>query len=40
MKQGDSTMPNLLIVGDTGFVGQHALTHWPQAKGLAIQFTI
>lgn len=26
--------PSLLIVGNTGFVGQHALSHWPQATGL------
>ena len=27
-------VPSLLIVGNTGFVGQHALSNWPQATGL------
>lgn len=35
MKQGNTIAPGLLIVGDTGFVGKHALTQWPQARGLA-----
>lgn len=35
MKQGNTIAPDLLIVGDTGFVGKHAMAQWPQAKGLA-----
>jgi GDP-4-dehydro-6-deoxy-D-mannose reductase len=35
MMQGDTIAPDLLIVGDTGFVGKHALACWPHAKGLA-----
>jgi GDP-4-dehydro-6-deoxy-D-mannose reductase len=35
MEQGNTIAPGLLVVGDTGFVGKHALTQWPQAKGLA-----
>lgn len=34
MKQGGAITPRLLITGDTGFVGRHALAAWPQAVGL------
>ena len=34
MHQDNSADIRLLITGDTGFVGQHALAHWPHAKGL------
>lgn len=29
------TINHLLITGDTGFVGRHALAQWPHAKGLS-----
>jgi GDP-4-dehydro-6-deoxy-D-mannose reductase len=35
MKPGTKIASSLLIVGNTGFVGQHALSHWPLATGLA-----
>ncbi len=30
-----STPPRILVTGDTGFVGQHALAQWPGAVGLS-----
>lgn len=35
MTQADVMAPKRLVVGDTGFVGKHALTQWPQATGLS-----
>ena len=34
MKRGTTIAPSPLIVGNTGFVGKHALNHWPQSTGL------
>lgn len=34
MKQGNSIAPELLIVGDSGFVGTHGRSYWPHARGL------
>ena len=34
MNRGKKIAPSLLIVGNTGFVGKHALSLWPQATGL------
>lgn len=35
MKQGNAIACRLLITGDAGFVGRHALARWPQAEGLS-----
>ena len=37
MMQDGVIATDLLITGDTGFVGRHALARWPEAKGLAAE---